>query len=687
MILSIFIALLPIPVFYLIYFRHFFAYYRAEGRKPAYVKHFESFLYGVALALAIILLSPFIERLFPSGSIITDGFIKAALIEKLGAFLVIFLIQRHYPGFNILEAIISGILVGAGFSLVENIFYSIDFGHSVMIVRILFSVPLHITTCGLIGYFLGQSSLSSTKIYRIRNIVNALILPYILHGLFDFLILNGGTFFYIIAPLIILTVLFLELCIAWSKIVPSRSSLAEQGLRFEDWLLKYRQPRYERWILNSMGTADSSYAAFFTAHRGKIFWMILAVFFATGVFLFPYRQIIAGTFDFILNNEEQILISSLFPASIAVIMAIVGSVNPKFFTSSVVGIPVIFDVVLCLKEGEQNLVTFDITHTNCFLRTFESLKIENDGNVYFESRFFNSPSIKINVVWENHQQDIPNEPTGTIVEIKDPGFKFYLFLVRYYLFRLRKGIAFNLKLPGFQGIRSLFMRPVTVMQKEIIYQPGSLVFTQGDKINTFYYIKKGKVNFYKELVSGEKIHIDSMGAGQIFNEMALLGDRHRSVTAECETRCVLAEANVDNLEALIRNNPDFASALVRKLAQRADQTQNYLIQTIDYLKNLVEFKTKKAKYIGMLFVIASGNKNKNKDFQYVINTENISRMLNIKSNDIIDYIYSVFLSGDVKDDKNKSSDSAAAAKLEKLMSSMKTEFAKDEGKIIIKPEV
>jgi hypothetical protein len=52
------------------------------------------------------------------------------------------------------------------------------------------------------------------------------------------------------------------------------------------------------------------------------------------------------------------------------------------------------------------------------------------------------------------------------------------FLGRYYLYRLRKGFIFNLKLPGFEGIRRLFMRPSTVMQKEVSYQPGA-VFSAG----------------------------------------------------------------------------------------------------------------------------------------------------------------------------------------------------------------
>lgn len=641
MLLSILIALLPVPIFYLIYFRHFFTYYRSEDKKPSYLKHLEAFLSGIAIALAIILISPYIEAFTHSKSIFFEGFIKAALIEKAGVFIVIYIIQRHYPAFNIPEAIISGILVGTGFSLVENILYSAYFGNSVIIIRVLFSVPLHLATCGLIGYFVGISNLSSTKLYRILNISKALILPFILHGLYDVFLLKGGTVSFLIGPMLIVITGILELYISWSKVIPTRESLALQKLHFEDWKLKHRQPRYERWILNSMGTSTSIYVPFFSAHRGKLLWTLVIVFFAIGGVFFPFRQNFSGLIRN-LKEVELILLVSIYPISIGFILLIVGSINSKFFTSSVVSLPVIFDVVVRNKETEEYFITFDITHTNCFLITFEPLNPGNEASVYFELSGFRSPEVKFKIIWKNYP-DNQSETAGTIIEFINPDFKFYIFLFRYYILRLRKGIIFNLKLPGFQAIRRLFMQPSTVMQKEVIYQPGSTVFRQGDEVNTFYYIQKGKVDFFKELASGERLHINTMEAGQIFNEMALLGDKRRSVTAVCQTLCILAEAEVDNLIALIRNNPDFACALVEKLAQRADQTQNYLTQTIEYLQNLVEINSRKSKNVSILLAMALGKMQKDKYSEIELNIDDICNTFKLEPHEIIEYINSSLL--------------------------------------------
>src|SRR4030042_1609120 len=88
------IALIPVPAFYLIYYRYF-------TFKPEYIKHIEAFFSGI------------------------------------------------------------------GFSAVENVSYALNFGYSIIVIRIIFSVPLHLTTNGIMGYFLGMRKMSDTRINRV----------------------------------------------------------------------------------------------------------------------------------------------------------------------------------------------------------------------------------------------------------------------------------------------------------------------------------------------------------------------------------------------------------------------------------------------------------------------------------------------------------------------------------------
>ncbi len=121
MLTSFITALLPVPLIYLIYFRHFRKHYHQESITPEYLVHLESLLYGAALALVIILLAPYINSFFPIPSPVIDALVKAALVEKLGAMAALILIVRGRRSMRLLDTVICGIMVGVGFSLVENV--------------------------------------------------------------------------------------------------------------------------------------------------------------------------------------------------------------------------------------------------------------------------------------------------------------------------------------------------------------------------------------------------------------------------------------------------------------------------------------------------------------------------------------------------------------------------------------
>lgn len=182
---KILIALIPVPVFYLIYFRYF-------TFKPEYLKHVEALFSGVAFALVILLASPYLTPYITVDNALFAGFVKAATIEKIGAFIIIILLQYYYPNFSIMESILSSMIFGIGFSAVENISYAMNFGLPIIAVRILFSVPLHMTTCGIMGYYLGLRKMCETKINRVYYSFMSLAIPIMLHGAFDTFILPGA---------------------------------------------------------------------------------------------------------------------------------------------------------------------------------------------------------------------------------------------------------------------------------------------------------------------------------------------------------------------------------------------------------------------------------------------------------------------------------------------------------------
>jgi CRP-like cAMP-binding protein/RsiW-degrading membrane proteinase PrsW (M82 family) len=617
---KLFIALLPVPAFYFIYYRYFTFI-------PEYGKHLEALLSGVAYAFVILLISPYIDPLLPLTNPIAAGFIKAALIEKIGAFAILLIIHMYYPNFSVMEAVISSMIFGIGFSAVENIGYAMSFGYNIIILRILYSVPLHMTTCGIMGYYLGLRRMSSTISYRTIYSIKGLIFAVILHGIFDSVLLLGGYMSFATSPFLILLVIILEVLLARSQtMIPSSICWALQ-LRFEDWLSIERQPKFDRWILQSMGMPNTVSEPFFQWRPGllRFFFVIMSMIAAMAGLAF--RDEATSSLGVNLRPEEQLILLGIFPFSIGIILILVGAINPDFFKNSKISIPIISDVEV-KRQGafEEILVTYDITAANCFLKTAEPLGLGTKKEVRFVFPHFSSQDITGTVIWENHSN--PHTPLGTIVRLDNIPIAFILkFYARYSLFKLRKGIIFNLRLPGFESIRKLFMRPISTMQDVRVFEAGKIIYSEGESGKEFYLLKKGSVIFYKTKENGEIITIDTIEGEQIFGEMAIIGNIMRDSTARCVTDCVVAIGDRENLKALIRHNTDVAISLLETLAHRLQLSEKVLFENITKLeKDFTAYSDFSHSGLALIFM-GLGGYLKNGILKIKIDTDRIKRTL------------------------------------------------------------
>ena len=75
--------------------------------------------------------------------------------------------------------------------------------------------------------------------------------------------------------------------------------------------------------------------------------------------------------------------------------------------------------------------------------------------------------------------------------------------------------------------------------------------------------------------------------------MSILGNQPRAATAVCATNCVISTAQGDNLEALIKSNPDFSLKLIQTLAGRLGNSERVMKRKIDDLeRELIEAREK-----------------------------------------------------------------------------------------------
>ena len=582
--ITLVLALLPVPIVYLFYYRYF-------NVKPSYLRQVEHFSYGSILAIIILLVARFFPEFPGNDSTAVSGFIKAALVEKGSAFVVIFIlskIQRHE--LMVMNFVTSAMLIGLGFATIENIMYALTIRETVIIVRLLSSVPLHVLTCGLIGYHIAVMELYRSPGIRVRRFMRAIIVPVLFHGLYDTLLLTGGTLTYWIAPLLVALIMLMEFILSKSQILPLAEGLQKHRLALEDWATIQREPQYERWILRSMGSKIKEHVPFFRLRMSPTRAVVIILLFAASASLLFAQDIVINMLRHHLRHEEATMVFSLLPSLYALNLFAIGVVNPKYFRYSLIRIPIIIDVDAALDGSVVKTITYHVTTQNCYLKTVDPLPKGISLSLTFNCAGIISPAVHGVALWDSH--DDQKQLSGTLIRFTNIPPAFRLFLIRYYFYRITRGITFNLRLPGFANIRRLFVRPISVMQSEWRYPAGQRLFEQGDPARFFYLIRKGEVDILKRLETGEEVFMTTLREGDIFGEMAIVGNQPRLATAVCRTDCLLAVAEADNLDALIQSNPVFALRLIKTFANRLHSSEEKMLKNIAGMDQEVKLRDK-----------------------------------------------------------------------------------------------
>ena len=567
------LAFAPLPFFFLIYLRYFLS-------RPRWLHHIEAILLGVVMAIAVALFKTFYSSLFLYTSPAFSGFVLAALPEKFVAILMIFYIQKRKGGLTgVLDGIKSGIFFGLGFSAFENVLYAMGTGSGVILVRFLSAVPLHVYTCGMIGYFLASALLAAPSFQKIRYYIYALIIPFILHGLFDTFLFSRGDYTYYIGPLIVLLSVLVELFFAKSASMPEKEALDAEQQNLSDWKAMEKEPQYDRWIMHSSGMANTKEVPFFLFNFPKNKRYVLAAVGALVILYIPFREEFSELFLQNISRREAWTLFVVLPFSYAFSLFAAGSVNPDYFRFNIIKIPVSVGVdYIAESTGSNMTITNDITDANVFIQSVEPLVPGEEVMLVFHYNDITSPEIYGEVIWDNHEEDDMN--TGSLVRIHRTLPGFYRFLAGYNMFKITRGLSYNLKMPGFEGLRRLFVNPLTIMQKQEKYPAGTVIFNEGDSGEHFYLVKKGEVAIYKHIAGKGRQLMTTLYEGDIFGEMVLAGTPQRSASAICQTDCIIAVADKDNLTALIKNNPEFTEKLIKELVQRLFSSEQIMQENI-----------------------------------------------------------------------------------------------------------
>lgn len=114
------------------------------------------------------------------------AFILAAALEESFKFLVVFgYCSRHTEFDEPMDGMIYGAVASLGFATMENILFVTTEGIGVALSRALTAVPSHAFLGAIMGYFVAKARFGPAD-ERNSNLLLALFLPILLHGAYDF---------------------------------------------------------------------------------------------------------------------------------------------------------------------------------------------------------------------------------------------------------------------------------------------------------------------------------------------------------------------------------------------------------------------------------------------------------------------------------------------------------------------
>ena len=175
----------------------FYIYFRDKYEKEPWSLLLKAMLAGAVISLPVIFFEKTISAfgtILPSvGKAAWEAFMVAALCEEAFKYTALYLLIWKNKEFNEkFDGIVYAVFVSLGFALVENILYVFDTGFSTGLIRAFTAVPAHALFGVTMGFFFGLAKFYPKK--RKNYLIWSFLLPFVLHGIYDFILMSGLNF-------------------------------------------------------------------------------------------------------------------------------------------------------------------------------------------------------------------------------------------------------------------------------------------------------------------------------------------------------------------------------------------------------------------------------------------------------------------------------------------------------------
>lgn len=140
----------------------------------------------------------------PLMQILVISFVFTAATEEGLKYWVVKKKVYDHPAFNeYYDGIIYAVVASLGFAALENIFYVLEGGIYIAVIRALLAVPAHALFGAMMGYYIGLARFEKDKQLSRKLRMKGLLTAIFFHGLYDFLLLTSSALALFVIPMIL----------------------------------------------------------------------------------------------------------------------------------------------------------------------------------------------------------------------------------------------------------------------------------------------------------------------------------------------------------------------------------------------------------------------------------------------------------------------------------------------------
>ncbi len=140
------------------------------------------------------------------------AFVAVGLSEEFGKFLFLrYYIYRKDEFDEPMDGIVYAVAIGMGFAILENIFYVLNGGLSVALMRMFTAVPAHAAFAVIMGYYVGLAKFEKhpSKVSSLMS--QGIIYAALVHGAYDFFLFSNNVIgLFILAFVVLIAAIFMS---------------------------------------------------------------------------------------------------------------------------------------------------------------------------------------------------------------------------------------------------------------------------------------------------------------------------------------------------------------------------------------------------------------------------------------------------------------------------------------------